>query len=65
MKEWPILSIGITVAALCCLLTPIALALLGVASLRAVAGDLFAPLLAGVVVLALLALANDRPQKKA
>jgi|JI10StandDraft_1071094.scaffolds.fasta_scaffold126395_5 hypothetical protein len=56
MREWPVLSIGIVAAALCCLLTPIMLALLGVASLRAIAGDLFLPLLLGVAALAALAL---------
>lgn len=76
MREWPILSIGIAAAALCCLLTPIVLALLGVASLRAIAGDLFLPLLLGVAALAALALgvrafvhgrrsANDPSHKKA
>ena len=78
MREWPVLSIGIVAAALCCLLTPIMLALLGVASLRAIAGDLFLPLLFGVVALAALALglrararqrrrdgAHDQSHKKA
>lgn len=76
MKEWPVFSIGIVAAALCCLLTPILLALLGVASLRAIAGDLFLPLLIGVAALTALALglralarrrrsANDHPHKKA
>lgn len=76
MREWPLFSIGIVAAALCCLLTPIVLALLGVASLRAIAGDLFLPLLIGVAALAALALglralarrrrsANDRSHKKA
>jgi hypothetical protein len=55
MKEWPVFSIGIVAAALCCLLTQIVLALLGVASLRAIAGELFLPLLAGVAALAALA----------
>ena len=32
MREWPVLSIGIIAAALCCLLTPIVLAFLGVAA---------------------------------
>jgi hypothetical protein len=76
MREWPIFSIGIVAAALCCLLTPIALALLGVASLRAIAGELFLPLLAGLAALAALAWglkalarrrrsAHDRSHKKA
>ena len=76
MREWPIFSIGIVAAALCCLVTPIVLALLGVASLRAIAGELFLPLLAGVGALAALVLglralarrwrsANDRSHKKA
>ncbi len=76
MKEWPIFSIGIIAAALCCLLTPIVLALLGVASLRAIAGDLFPPVVLGVAALAVMALglralarrrrgANDRDHKKA
>lgn len=75
MKAWPILSIGVVAAALCCLLTPIVLGLLGVASLRAVAGDLFLPVLVGIAALAALtfglrALArrrrsNDRSYKKA
>jgi hypothetical protein len=76
MRAWPVFSIGIVAAALCCLLTPIVLALLGVASLRAIAGDLFLPLLVGVAALLALALglralarrrrsANDRSQKKA
>lgn len=76
MREWPIFSIGIVVAALCCLLTPIVLALLGVASLRAIAGELFLPLLVGLAAPAALALrlralarrrhsANDRSHKKA
>ncbi|MBL8544835.1 MAG: hypothetical protein JNL81_00125 [Hyphomonadaceae bacterium] len=76
MREWPIVLIGVAAAALCCLLTPIVLALLGVASLRAIAGDLFLPVLAGVAALAALAWgltaflsrrrgANDRSHKKA
>jgi cytochrome c biogenesis factor len=76
MREWPIFSIGIVAAALCCVLTPIVLTLLGVVSLRAIAGDLFLPLLIGVVALAALALglrtlarrrrsANDDSRKKA
>ncbi|HRP10353.1 MAG TPA: hypothetical protein PLK37_04910 [Terricaulis sp.] len=75
MKAWPILSIGVVAAALCCLLTPIVLGLLGVAGLRAIAGDLFLPVLAGVAALAALAWgltafsrrrgANDRSHKKA
>ncbi|WP_291298463.1 hypothetical protein [Elioraea sp.] len=76
MKAWPVFSIGIAVAALCCLLTPIVLALLGVASLRAIAGELFLPLLIGVAALTVLALglralarrrssARDRSHKKA
>ena len=56
MREWPVLSIGIIAAALCCLLTPIVLAFLGVAGLRAIAGGLFLPLLIGVAALAALAL---------
>lgn len=76
MKEWSLFSIGIVAAALCCLLTPVVLTLLGVASLRALAGDLFLPLLIGVAALAALAFglralarrrrsANDRSHKKA
>ena len=76
MKAWPILSIGVVAAALCCLLTPIVLGLLGVAGLRAIAGGLFLPLLIGVAALAALALglralarrrrsATDRSHKKA
>lgn len=76
MKEWPLLSIGVVAAALCCLLTPIVSALLGVASLGAIAGDLFLPLLLGVAALAALVLglralarqrhsAHDRSHKKA
>lgn len=80
MREWPVFLIGIAAAALCCLLTPIVLALLGVASLRAITGELFLPLLLGVAVLAALALglrvllrrgrsannsAHDRAHKKA
>lgn len=76
MREWPVFSIGIVAAALCCLMTPIVLALLGVASLRAIAGELFVPLLIGVAGLAALALglralarrrrsAHDRWHKKA
>ena len=76
MKEWPVFSIGIAAAALCCLLTPIVLAVLGVASLRAVAGDLFLPMLLGLAALAVLVWgltaflnrrrgANDRSHKKA
>jgi hypothetical protein len=76
MREWPIFSIGIAAAALCCLLTPIVMALLGVASLRAIAGDLVLPLLIGIAALAALALglralvhrrrsANNRSHKKA
>ena len=56
MREWPIFSIGIVAAALCCILTPIVLALLGVAGLRAIACDLFLPLLASGAVLAMLVL---------
>jgi nitrate/nitrite transporter NarK len=56
MREWPLISIGIMAAALCCLLTPIALALVGIAGLWTIAGDLFLPLLIGVAVLAALAL---------
>ena len=56
MREWPIFSIGIVAAALCCVLTPIVLTLLGVVSLRAIAGDLFLPLLIGAAALAVLAL---------
>jgi len=76
MREWPVVSIGIVAAALCCLMTPIVLALLGVASLRAIAGELFVPLLIGVAALAVLALglralarrrrsASDRSHEKA
>ena len=76
MREWPVLSICIIAAALCCLLTPIVLAFLGVAGLRAIAGGLFLPLLIGVAALAALALglralarrrrsATDRSHKKA
>lgn len=76
MKAWPIFSIGIVAAALCCLLTPIVLGLLGAASLRAIAGDLFLPVLVGVAALAALVWgltaflsrrrgANDRSHKKA
>ncbi|MGE0743484.1 MAG: hypothetical protein AB7O98_19285 [Hyphomonadaceae bacterium] len=76
MREWPVFSIGIVAATRCCLLTPIVLALLGVASLRAIVGDLFLPLLIGVAALAALALglralarrrrnASDRSHKKA
>ena len=75
MKAWPILSVGVIAAALCCLLTPIGLGLLGVASFRAIAGDLFLPVLVGIAALAALtfglrALArhrrsNDRSYKKA
>lgn len=76
MREWPVFSIGIVAAALCCLMTPIVLTLLGVVSLRAIAGELFLPLLIGVATLAALALglralarlrrsARDRSHKKA
>ena len=77
MREWPVFSIGIVAAALCCLLAPIVLALLGVASLRATTGDLFLPLLLGVAVMAALGLglrafarrrrngAHDHSHKKA
>ncbi|MBL8537045.1 MAG: hypothetical protein JNM59_06540 [Hyphomonadaceae bacterium] len=76
MREWPVFSIGIIAAALCCLLTPIVLALLGVASLRAIAGEMYLPLLLGVAALAALALGlralarrrrstSDRSHKKA
>lgn len=76
MREWPILAIGVVAPALCCLLTPIVLTLLGVASLRAIAGNLFLPVLAGVAALGALILAfralarrrrsaNDRSHKKA
>ena len=56
MREWPVFSIGIMAAALCCLLTPIVLTLVSVAGLWTIAGDLFLPLLIGVAVLAALAL---------
>jgi hypothetical protein len=76
MRAWPVFSIGIVTAALCCLMTPIVLALLGIASLRAIAGDLFLPVLIGAAALAALALglralarrrrsARDRSHKKA
>ena len=56
MREWPVFSIGIMAAALCCLLTPIVLALVGVTGFWTIAGDLFLPLLIGVAVLAASAL---------
>lgn len=76
MREWPVFSITIAAAAPCCLLTPIMLTFLGVASLRAIAGELFLPLLIGVAALAALALglralarhrrsAHDRSHEKA
>jgi hypothetical protein len=78
MREWPVFPIGIVAAALCCLLTPIMLALFGIASLRAIVGELFLPLFIGVAALAALALglrararqrrrdgAHDQSHKKA
>ena len=56
MREWPLIPLGSMAAAVCCLLTPIGWALLGIARLWTIAGDLFLPLLIGVAVLAALAL---------
>lgn len=63
MRAWPTLYIGVTAAALCCLLTPLLLVSFGAVSLWSVIGDAALPLIVGAVLLAALLWAWLRPRR--